>query len=126
MRCSETENSTVPAIDVSELGFTDTDGVLQHRLKDRLKLAWRTANDAKHLRGRGLLLQRLGEVGGTLLQFVEQPRVLNSDDGLCGKVREKLDLLVRKCTRLLTKNSNDSDRLIFVQHGHAERAAVSS
>ena len=36
----------------------------------------------QHLRGRGLLLQRLAQIVGALTQFVEQPRVLDGDDGL--------------------------------------------
>ena len=34
--------------------------------------------------GRGLLLQRFGQIVGALAQFVEQPRVLDGDDGLTG------------------------------------------
>ena len=37
-------------------------------------------------RGRGLLLQRLGEIVGALAQLVEQPRVLDGDHGLGGEV----------------------------------------
>ena len=40
----------------------------------------------QHLGRRRLLLQRLGEIGRALAQFVEQPRVLNGDDGLGGKI----------------------------------------
>ena len=45
-------------------------------------------------RGRGLLLQRLRQIVGALAQLVEQPRILDGDDGLRGEVRHKLDLLV--------------------------------
>ena len=38
-------------------------------------------------RGRGLLLQRLGQIVGALAQLVEQPRVLDGDDGLGGEIR---------------------------------------
>ena len=44
------------------------------------------ADDAQYLRGRRLLLQRFGEIVGALAQFVEQPRVLDRDDGLGGEV----------------------------------------
>ena len=36
--------------------------------------------------GGGLLLQRLGKIIGALAQLVEQPRVLDGDDGLRGEV----------------------------------------
>ena len=48
----------------------------------------------QHLRGRGLLLQRLGQIVGALAQLVEQPRVLDGDDGLGSEVFHQLDLLV--------------------------------
>ena len=35
----------------------------------------------------------LGEVGGALAQFVQQPRVLDGDDGLGGEVLYQCDLL---------------------------------
>ena len=52
-------------------------------------------------RGRGLLLQRFGEIVGALAQFVEQPRVLDGDDGLRGEVLHQRDLLVGERPHLL-------------------------
>ena len=49
----------------------------------------------QHFARRGLLLQRLGEIVGALAQFVEQPRVLDGDDGLRGEVLHQFDLLAR-------------------------------
>ena len=43
-----------------------------------------------------LLLQRLAEVVGALTQFVEQPRILDGDDGLGSEVRQQRDLFVVK------------------------------
>ena len=73
-------------------------------------MAWNTGSsspgelrdDLQHLRGRRLLLQRFGEIVGALAQLVEQPRVLDGDDGLGGKVRDQLDLLVGERPHLLT------------------------
>src|SRR5262249_25497604 len=47
-------------IKCAELRLTYAHRVLQHGLEDRLQLTWRPRNDAQHLRGRRLLLQRLG------------------------------------------------------------------
>ena len=52
-------------------------------------------------RGRGLLLQRFGEIVGALAQLVEQARVLDGDDGLRGEVLHQLDLLVGEGAHLL-------------------------
>ena len=41
-------------------------GVRQHRVEHRLQVARRAADDLQHLAGRGLLLQRLGEIVGAL------------------------------------------------------------
>ena len=44
-----------------------------------------TGDDAQDLAGRRLLLQRLGEFAVARLQLLEQPRVLDGDDGLVGE-----------------------------------------
>ena len=73
----------------AELGLADARRVLQHGLEHRLQFAGRAGDDPQHLGGRRLLLQRFA-------QLVEQPRVLDGDDGLGGEGFEQLDLLVRK------------------------------
>ena len=50
-------------------------------------------DDPEDLAGRRLLLQRLGELPIALLEFVEQPGVLDGDDGLIGEGLEQLDLI---------------------------------
>ena len=80
--------------DAAELGLADTRRVLQHGLEDRLQLAGRTADDLQHVGGGGLLLQRFA-------QLVEQPGVLDGDDGLCGEILHQLDLLVAEWPHLL-------------------------
>ena len=72
--------------------------VFQHGLEHRLKFAGRTTDDLEHLGGRGLLLQRFA-------QLVEQPRVLDGDDGLSGEVLDQLDLLVGERPDLLAVDS---------------------
>ena len=61
-------------------------------------------DDLEYFRGRGLLLQRLGQIVGALAQFVEQPRVLDGDDGLRGEVLHQLDLFVGERANLLAKD----------------------
>ena len=63
----------------------------------------------QHLAGRGLLLQRLGQIVGALAQFVEQPRVLDGDDGLGGEVLHQLDLLVGERPHLLAIDDDGAD-----------------
>jgi len=71
------ESFAIPALDISKLSIADADGFRQHFVKHGLHIAGRAANGLKHFRRRRLLLQRLGEVGGALAQFVQQSRVLD-------------------------------------------------
>ena len=56
------------------------------RVEHGLQVEGRAADDLEHVGGRGLLLKRFA-------QFVEQPRVLDGDDGLIGEVSDQRDLL---------------------------------
>ena len=49
-------------IKYTEFGPADAHRVFQHRLENGLEVARRTGDDLQHLRGRGLLLQRLAQL----------------------------------------------------------------
>ena len=72
--------------------------------------------------GRGLLLQRFGEIVGALAQLVEQPRVLDGDHRLRGEVRHQLDLLVGERPHLLAIDADGADQLVVLEHRHATRS----
>jgi hypothetical protein len=61
--------SSVVQEKIAELGLADAGCVLQHGLEHRLQTALRAADDLEDLRGRGLLLQRLGESLPGLSEF---------------------------------------------------------
>ena len=88
-------------------------------VEHRLQLARRAGDDLEHVGGRGLLLQRLGEIVGALAQLVEQPRILDGDDGLGGEVLHQLDLLVGERTHLLAVNADGADQLVILEHRNA-------
>ena len=67
------------------------------RVENRLEVESRAADDLEHVGGRGLLLQRFA-------QFVEQPRILDGDDRLCGKVLHQRNLLVGEGADVLAVN----------------------
>ena len=69
----------------------------------------------EHFRGRRLLLQRLP-------QLVEQPRVLDGDDGLGGKILHQFDLLVGKGARFLAVNIDSADQLVSLSIGTPMKA----
>ena len=78
-------------------------------------------DDLQHLRRRGLLLQRLGEIVGALLHLVEQPRVLDRDHRLVGKGLDQFDLLVGEWPHLLTIHARYADRFPSRSNGTREQ-----
>src|SRR3974377_1934360 len=97
----------------AESGFAELCRIRQHGLKDRPQLARRRTDDAQHLRCCSLLLQRLA-------QFVEQPRVLDGNDGLGGEVLYQFNLFLGEWADLLAVNTNGTDKLVFFEHWHSE------
>src|SRR5215467_10094646 len=93
----------------AEICLAKTRSVCKHGVKYRGELARRTRYDTQHLRGRRLLLQGLAQVGRPLSQFVQQPCVLDGDDGLVGEILNQLDLLVGERPRLLAIDCNSTD-----------------
>ena len=64
---------------------TNPHGAFHNRVKHRLHVRGRAADDAEHLGRRRLMLQRLAQFCVAFLDFFEQPHVLDSDDGLIGE-----------------------------------------
>ena len=58
---------------------------LDDRIEHRLHVGGRAADDAEHFGGRRLMLQRLAQFRIALLQFLEQPHVLDGDHRLVGE-----------------------------------------
>ena len=100
----------------AEFGLANARRVLQHGLEHRLQFAWRRTDDLEHVGGGGLLLQRFA-------QLVEQPCVLDGDDGLRGKVLHQLDLLVGERAHLLAIDDDGADQFVFFEHRHAHNGA---
>src|SRR5262245_38263052 len=93
--------------------------VLQNGLKGVFQRLLRTRYDAQHFRGGGLLRQRFA-------QLIEQASVLDGDDGLGGKVRHQLDLLVGEGANLLAKDHHNSNQFILLEHRYGERSPYAS
>ncbi len=49
-------------------------------------------------------------------QFAKEPRILNGDDCLRGKVCDQRDLLVGEGADFLAENAEDAEQLIVFQH----------
>src|SRR6516165_3734927 len=103
--------------------FAQTGGIRDDRVQNRLKIARRFADDAQHLCGSGLLLKRLGERSRARLYLVEQPHVLDSDDGLVGEGLDQLDLLVGERLYGIARESDHPDRGSLAHQRYAEQGA---
>ena len=72
---------------VAFLGIAKPGRQFDERMQHRLQIEGRTADDLQHVGGGGLLLQRFAHL-------VEQPRILDRDNGLVGEGLEQRELLV--------------------------------
>ena len=79
------------------------------------------ALDFAHLVGDALF-----KLSVQLVEIIEQPRILNGDDCLRGKILHQLNLLLGKWSDLLAHNTDCTDELIFPQHRHAECGSKST
>ena len=86
---------------------------LHQRVEHRLQIEGRAADDLEHVGGGGLLLQRFA-------QLVEQPRVLDGDDGLSGEVSDQIDLFFSKGPNFLPVNYDCANQPVVLEHGHSE------
>ena len=90
------------------------------------QLARRAADDLQHLRGRGLLLQRLGQFARARLHLIEQPHVLDRDHRLVGERLDQLDLLVRERTHCGAREHNRADHTAFAHERDSEHSAIAT
>jgi hypothetical protein len=83
------------------------DRTFGNSFEHRVKIERRAADNFEHISGHRLLLQRL-------FKLVEQPRVLDGDDRLSGKVLNRSDLFVGKRTNFLAVNGEHTNQLALL------------
>src|SRR5262245_20095282 len=101
---------------VHRVRLTQAGRRLDERIEHRLQIERRAADDLEHVGGGGLLLEGFA-------QLVEQPRILDRNDGLFREIAHKLHLLVAERSHLLPINGYRSDGLVFLEHWHCHVAA---
>src|SRR5262249_58615049 len=94
---------------------THPGGALHDGIKNWLHVRRRAADDTKHLGRRGLMFQSLAQFRIALLQFFEQPHVLDGNYGLVGKGLKQSDLLVGEWTNLRAANRDSPDGNTFAK-----------
>src|SRR6516225_972524 len=73
-----------------------------------------------------LVLACLLKLAALVLDFVEQPHVLDGDRGLIGEGRDQLDLLVGERLYFRARQGEHADRNTLAEHWDAESCAVIS
>src|SRR5262249_2312837 len=102
--------SQIHIINAANPGGTLNDGV-----EDRLNIGGRAANDTEHLGRCSLMFQGFTQFCIALLQFLEQPHVLDGDHRLVGKGLQKSDLLGSERTRLDSSNKDRAERCTLAE-----------
>jgi hypothetical protein len=80
--------------------------------------------ESGNFRGRGLLLQRLGELAGARLHLLEQPHVLDRDHRLVGEDRNEIDLLLGEWINRSPAQEQCADGNSLAQEWNAEYGAI--
>ena len=93
---------------------------LEQRIQYGLKVECRTTYDLKQVRGRGLLLQRFGELSRALLLRLEQAHVLDGDHRLIAEGGHQFDLLFGKGTGLFAHQDDNADGGAFSRQRDAQ------
>ena len=94
----------------------------QDRLEHGRGVGDGAADDFQHI-GRGRLeRERLFEVSRPRLHLLEQPRILDGDDGLIGECLDEFDLSRRVGARFRPREHDDPDQIVAALHRHAERS----
>src|SRR5262245_3719251 len=93
---------------------------LRDGIKHGLKIELGSADRAEHLADRSLIFQRFRKFPRARLYLLEQPRVLNGDDGLVSKGHDQLDLLVRKRPYSVSCDRDHTNWISITQQGNSE------
>src|SRR5262249_1799028 len=107
------QHLAIEAKDKSPIRSTKPYRTFGNSFEDRLQIERRPTDDLKHIGSGSLLLERFTE-------FAKQPRILDGDDSLCGKVLHQLNLFVGEWSDLLAVNTDCADKLVFFEHWHRE------
>ena len=75
------------------VGVAEPASTLDNRSKCRPNVGRRRSDHLKHVGGGRLLLQSFTQIVGALADHVEQPRVLDGDDGLVGEGLKQLNVM---------------------------------
>src|SRR5712692_7376564 len=99
----------------TERSIAEPHSVADNRVENRLHVRGRAADDLQDFAGRRLLLEGFGERFVAFLQFLEQPHVLDRDNGLVGKGLEHGNLPFGKLRGLCTRYADGTDWAVVAE-----------
>ena len=99
-------------------------GGLDQNIQNLLQIEGRAADHLQYVGGRGLLMQRLGQLAGTRLLRLEQAHVLDRDHGLVGEGCQKFDLTWRERVHGPPVEGNGPDRFAATCERHGDDRAA--
>src|SRR5262249_5347680 len=114
------ENLAVESEYGSSFGVAKPRRVLNQGIEDWLQIKGGATDDLEHFTCHRLLLQCFSQVTIALLQFLEQPHILDGDDRLVGEGFEELDLLIRERPDRLSPDNDHSNGDTFPEHRNSE------
>src|SRR4029453_2403730 len=99
---------------------TNSGGALDNRVKHRLHVRGRAADDAEHFGCRRLMLQGLPQFRVACFEFLEQPDVLNRDHRLVRKGGNQFNLPICERPNFAASNQNYAYQATLPQHWNSE------
>src|SRR5262249_200446 len=91
--------------------LTQSSRRLYDRLQNGLQVGRRAADDTEHVTRIGLVFERLYQLALARLFLLEQPRVLDGDDGLVGEGLQPINLSVPERAHLGPPDGNSANGL---------------
>src|SRR5262245_28511159 len=109
---------------VAELSRAQSCRALRDHLEHGLDVGRRATDDVEHFACRGLVFERFLQLSLARLLCLEQPRVLDGDDGLVGEGLQQVNLTLSKRMHLQSAQHDCSDGLSSPQKGYGEYGAM--
>src|SRR5215475_7414707 len=101
-------------------------GAGENRIEYRLYIRLRAADDTQDVAGRGLRVERRGQLTVARLQFGEQAYILDGDDRLPRERLEELDLALRERSRCATGDGHRPNCTCITKERDGDDASIAA
>src|SRR6516165_9622594 len=118
-RADHTKNVALDAPEVDTGGIEHSRSCLGDRIERALTVLWCAGDDTENVSRRRLTVE-------AFTQFIQQPRVLDGDDGLSGEILHRRNMLVSERADFLSVDDDGADQLIVLEHRHSNEGACAA